>query len=240
MSSSKSVAGIRGWALDVGSWAFSLFSFSPLSFALAFFALAGYLAPWLTHPAAGLRLSGFELAEWVTFLPGVRDGSLPLSRLAFLTPPACLALLWAVAAARAQPSRSAGWRRFFPGSWVGWALLALALLCNLLVLPPYEVLRNRDYWLEYQPQFIVAGAAWLGIAACQFLPKRANALLQIIFALVGGGYGAWALTALRPAANELLNAPWAVGYGWMAMLVGFAGLAVIGAIELFTTAKRKA
>src|SRR5258706_12494313 len=61
-------------------------------------ALVGYWLPWLTHPAAALRLNGYELSEWVTFLPGVRDGSLPLSRLLFLLPLGCLALLLGLAA----------------------------------------------------------------------------------------------------------------------------------------------
>src|SRR5258708_34443636 len=61
-------------------------------------ALFGYWLPWLTHPAAALRLNGYELSEWVTFLPGVRDGSLPLGRLVFLLPLGCLALLLGLAA----------------------------------------------------------------------------------------------------------------------------------------------
>jgi hypothetical protein len=223
--------GFGPWKLGVGSLSFAL---RPFSLALLLLALAGYWSPWLTHPAAALRLSGFDLAEWVTFLPGVRDGSLPLSRLAFLTPLACLALLLRIEAARTRPARTSGWRSFLPGAWLGWGLLALALVCNLLVLPPYEAFRNRDYWPEYQTQFIVACAALLGIAVCQLLPNKVNALLQIALALVGGAYGAWALTTLRPTANELLNAPWAVGYGWIAMLVGFAGLAVLGGIELLS------
>src|SRR5258707_12161641 len=60
-------------------------------------ALVGYWLPWLTHPVAALRLNGYELSEWVTYLPGVRDGSLPLSRLLFLLPLSCLALLLALA-----------------------------------------------------------------------------------------------------------------------------------------------
>src|SRR5260221_287867 len=61
-------------------------------------ALIGYWLPWLTHPVAALRLNGYELSEWVTYLPGVRDGSLPLSRLLFLLPLSCLALLLGLAA----------------------------------------------------------------------------------------------------------------------------------------------
>src|SRR5882757_8110917 len=61
-------------------------------------ALVGYWLPWLTHPVAALRLNGYELSEWITYLPGVRDGSLPLSRLLFLLPLGCLALLLGLAA----------------------------------------------------------------------------------------------------------------------------------------------
>src|SRR5258706_7220944 len=61
-------------------------------------ALFGYWLPWLTHPSAALRLNGYELSEWITYLPGVRDGSLPLSRLVFLLPLGCLALLLGLAA----------------------------------------------------------------------------------------------------------------------------------------------
>src|SRR5437764_9978299 len=75
-------------------------------------ALIGYWTPWLTHPAAALRLNGYELSEWVTFLPGVRDGSLPFNRLAFLIPLACLALLLGIAASHFRSSAPQGsWLR---------------------------------------------------------------------------------------------------------------------------------
>lgn len=195
-----------------------------VSLAALLVALAGFWSPWLTHPAAALRLSGFDLAEWVTFLPGVRDGSLPLSRLAFLLPLACLALLLSVAA-HTGPRRSR-WRGLLPASLWGWGLWFLAGACGLLVLPPYEAFRNRAYWPEYQTQFLMACAALAGVAVAGFVPRRATGWLQIIVAAAGGGCGAWALLTLRPAANELLNAPWAVGLGWVAMLAGFAGVAV--------------
>ena len=197
--------------------------FGAVSLAALLLALAGYWSPWLTQPAAALRLSGFDLAEWVTFLPGVRDGSLPLSRLAFLLPLACLALLLGLAA-HAGPRRP-GWRNWLPAWPWGWGLWLLAGVCGLLVLPSYEAFRNREYWPEYQSQFVVACITLAGVAAGGFVPRRAAGWLQIILAAAGCGYGAWTLLTLRPAANELLNAPWAVGLGWMAMLAGFAGVA---------------
>jgi hypothetical protein len=190
-------------------------------------ALAGYWSPWLSHPAAALRLSGYDLAEWVTFLPGVRDGSLPLSRLIFLLPLACLALLVGLAA-HAGPRRNS-WRALLPASAGGWGLWALAAVCGLLVLPPYEAFRNPEYWPEYQTQFWVTCISLAGVAASGLAPRQAVGWLQIALAAAGAGCGAWALLTLRPAANELLNATWPVGLGWPAMLVGLAGVAATAA-----------
>jgi len=190
-------------------------------------ALAGYWSPWLTQPAAALRLNGHDLAEWVTFLPGVRDGSLPLTRLVFLVPLACLAVLLGLAA-HGGPRRQ-GWRGWLPATAGGWGLWALAGVCSLLVFPPYEAFRIREYWPEYQIQFWVACAALAGVAASGLAPRRVIEGLQIALAAAGGGYAAWALLTLRPAANELLNATWPVGLGWPAMLAGFLGVMVTAA-----------
>src|SRR5439155_11338744 len=104
------------------------------------------------------RLNGYELSEWVTYLPGVRAGSLPLSRLEFLLPLGCVALLLGLAAtwpvALSAPLLSA-----FPGApapsaprgglnallpavrgWAGWGLLLLSLLCLFTICPPFPFL----------------------------------------------------------------------------------------------------
>jgi hypothetical protein len=214
-------------------------------------ALTGYWLPWLTHPAAALRFNGYELSEWVTFLPGVRDGSLPLSRLVFLLPLACLALLCGLVAARpastlvlpplgaaarqppAPPRRGLGTMLPAVADPTGWVLLGLGLLLAFTVLPPYPYLLTAYADAEYQTQFFAAVLTLLAWALVAYLPRDLNAALQGLLALGAGAIGLWAVLALRPAANAALNAPWQLGLGWYLMLAGMAGLVVSGLARVF-------
>jgi hypothetical protein len=213
-------------------------------------ALVGYWLPWLTHPVAALRLNGYELSEWVTYLPGVRDGSLPLSRLLFLLPLGCLALLLAAAsswqapqpprlltttAPPVAPAERGGLADLLPGirGWSGWGLLALSLVCAFTVFPPYPYLLTAYADNEYRGQLFVAGLGVVLLLLALYLPVDLKAILQLVLALVGGGLGLWSLLVLRPVASDLLGATWAIGLGWPIMLAGFALLALGGLRELF-------
>ncbi|MGH2522685.1 MAG: hypothetical protein ACRDH2_09315 [Anaerolineales bacterium] len=199
-------------------------------------ALFGYWTPWLTHPAASLRLNGYELSEWVTFLPGVRAGALPLSRLAFLTPLACLALLLGVAAFRFRqpgPPRRNWLLTLVPDSPWGGGLLFAALLCCVTVFPPYPYLLTAYADPEYRLQLLVAIVTLLGLGLIPFLTKGMQDVLQVMAALVAGALGVWLLVNVQAEASRLLNATWPVGPGWAAMLLGFVGLLVAGWARLF-------
>jgi len=200
-------------------------------------ALAGFWGPWLTHPAAALRLNGFELSEWVTFLPGVRDGSLPFGRFTFLIPVATLISLFGIAAARSRSQASARRRArlsaLLPNAWLGWGLLFFALACVAAIFPPYEAFVRPDYWPEYQPQFIAACAASAGLILILALPDEVNDILQILLALLGGGYALWATLSLWAVVLQF-NVRWSIGLGWAAMLLGFAGLTLSGWARLFS------
>ncbi len=150
------------------------------------------------HPAAPLTLNGYDLSEWVTFLPQVRDGSLPIAaltlsfpwgyslsiyfaRLVFFIPLACVAGLLSVAASRYRGAPAtylrAWWSGLLPHSSLSWALLALAGLCCFMVFPPYEAYIRADYWPEYQPQFIIACFTILIIVSAFFLPGELKDVL---------------------------------------------------------------
>jgi hypothetical protein len=197
-------------------------------------ALLGFWMPWLTHPAAALRMNAFELSEWVTFLPGVRTGEAGFGRLSFLAPSACLALLFAIASARTRAMQSRRWREaLLPHSLIGWGWLALALLCVATVFPYYPYILSAYANPEFQTQFFVACAALLGVVLVFLLPEDVNALLEIALALAGGVVSVWALSALQPIASQLLGAAWVIGWGWAAILLGFAGVLVAAWAQLF-------
>jgi hypothetical protein len=214
-------------------------------------ALVGYWLPWLTHPVDALRLNGYELSEWVTFLPGVRDGSLPLSRLLFLIPLGCLALLLGLAASwqRSRPAQllttghpagapsapRGGLGAVLPAIQGpgGWGLLALGLICAFTVFPPYPYLLTAFADPEYRTQLFVASLGVVVLLLALYLPADLKALLQVGLAALGGGLGLWTLLVLRPVASSLLGTAWPIGLGWPLMLLGFALLILAGLRELF-------
>lgn len=207
-------------------------------------ALLGFWTPWLTNPAAALRLNAYELSEWVTFLPGVRSGELPLSRLAFLLPSACLAGLFGLAAAvapgggagarRPESRRTRSWLRdILPDSFAGWLSLGLAVLSAATVFPYYPYILSAYADTEFQLQFVVACGSLAAVVLGLILPSEVSALVQLGLALAGGLFSFEALWTLWPVASDLLGAAWVIGGGWAAVLLGFAGAAVHGWASLF-------
>ncbi len=210
-------------------------------------ALAGYWLPWLTAPAAALRLNGYELSEWVTFLPS-------RSRLLFLLPLACLAVLLALAASRSadappiyilggepqsprpRPARPrSGLGTLLPVSGLGgWVLLFLGAVCALVVVPPFPYFLTAYADPEYRVQLFVALFSLVALPLALYLPDQVKAVVQIGLAVAGGALGMWALLTVRPVASNLLGAPWAIGLGWAVMLAGFVGLAWVGLAQLFS------
>lgn len=205
----------------------------PLAGALVL-ALAGYWLPWLAHPAAALQLNAYELSEWVTFLPGVQLGELPFGRLTFLVPSACLALLFALAAARMRRAPARGWvTALLPDSLWSWGLLTLALLSAITVFPYYPYFLTAYNDPEFGLQFWLACAVLLGLPFALWLPDHLAGLFQLALALIGLGFSVWALWSLWPIATELLGTTWPIGWGWPATLLGFVGALVDGWRVLF-------
>lgn len=112
----------------------------------------GYFLPWVPHRAAALSMGAYDLSDWVTLLPQVQAGSLPVGRLHFL---ALLALAVALTAGHASPGGARRW------------LLLPAGLGVLMLLPAYPsiVWYRTDGAVQAQlgllAATLLAGAAFL-------------------------------------------------------------------------------
>lgn len=119
-------------------------------------ALAGYFGAWVSHPVAGLVITGLDLGEYAKFLPAVTIGEVVIWRQGFYAP------LVAVTAACSLLT----YRRFYGYPFlVRLALILMGLVSTLNLLPPAwspAVLQSPEFRL--QTTLIVAGIVMLGLS----------------------------------------------------------------------------
>lgn len=134
-----------------------------MTFLFLVIALISAFFPWLDHPVAALSFNAYDLAEWVSLIPDVRNGSPPmiaplLVRLTF----AGLALCFALQAIRARRTPS----RLFATLLTGFSLVWLV--------PPIEFFRNitRTQDTNHWQQAALLGITVLLIAALVILRRR--------------------------------------------------------------------
>ena len=104
----------------------------------------GYFLPWVPHRAAALSMGAYDLSDWVTLLPQVQFGSLPVGRLHFLS---LLAL--AVALTVGHVSR---------GGVCRWLLLP-AGLGALMLLPAYPAIVRYRTDMDVQAHLLLLVAS---------------------------------------------------------------------------------
>lgn len=185
-------------------------------------AVMGYFAPWLDPKPAALKLSGYDLVEWLTFTAGVRDGSLTVSRVDLLLPLICLSWLTALEVRQFKSAR--------------YVLIFSALLLAALVLPQYPFILTAHTDPELRPQLIAGLLALIGA------PIFATLKIKLWpWAAVSGGSLAvsglvctWRAFALaQPAISEVFAGAVPLGWGIMLSSLGFIGYLIFGAAELY-------
>lgn len=192
-----------------------------LSLAGLILAVVGYWGPWVDHFTAALVIPGFDLAEYVKFLPEVRAGTVPVTRELFYLPaPAvglCLALI-------------VSWQRDRLPMWATALLAILAAWLALIVAPPPDfVLRfltDATLRTDWGRQAALAGGAFLAVVATLIwmrrLPRLVTPLLISLIAAAGTAIPLWQFFAVRPAIDRVYNRPVALGWGLWLMPLGFA------------------
>ncbi|MBN1180005.1 MAG: hypothetical protein JXD18_12395 [Anaerolineae bacterium] len=183
--------------------------------------IVGAVAPWVPHRAAGLRISAFDLFEVVKYLPGVREGAVPLLREAFLLPLAlCAVLLAALPAVMACPGRVARW--LFP---VVGALIALTAI------PPYPQVLTAYRDPEYRGQLVLSVGACLlaGLSPlARRVPRRVVGGLALLAGIAGLVLPLLQFWRVRALVDVLYNAPTGIGWGCIAYVLGLCAVLAAG------------
>ena len=209
----------------------------------------GYFSPWLWPTPVALRLSAYDLVEWLTFAQSVRDGTYPVTRVDMLWPLVGIALLTALTL-RIEPRRrdpakrsGAGERkeenllslflsvlsRFLQTFAVkNWLQLAFALFAAFLILPGYPFILTAHTDPELRPQLIAGVATGLAVLAAAgvavFRPNWARWASAII-ALLALAATLRAYTLVRQPIADIFTRPAPIGYGFILAIVGFGWLA---------------
>ncbi len=184
-------------------------------------AVVGYWGPWVDHPAAALVIPGFDLAEYVKFLPKVRAGAVPITRELFYLPAPAAGLCLALTVGRL--------RRQLP-AWIATLLAILAAWLALIVAPPPDFIlrfpQDATLRAEWGRQAALAAAAFLAVAAATLwadrLPTWISPSLVTLVASLGAAMPLWQFFVVRPAIERVYNKPLASGWGLWLTPLGFA------------------
>jgi hypothetical protein len=186
----------------------------------AIVAFAGYFAPWVNHPAAGLAILGIDLGEYVKFLIPVRSGEIPIWREGFYLPLLTISLALSLFAFRPECR--------YP-LWVRISMLLLAAVSALNMLPPAwtpALLRTPEFRL--QSLWILLSLVAIGVSPLLALLPRwfasaAVALLSLTSMLLTVRMFLAVLPAIEPLYNHALSPAtgvWATTAGLLLLAAG--------------------
>jgi hypothetical protein len=185
-------------------------------------ALAGYVAPWVPHRAAGLVITGLDLAEYVKFLHPVSSGEIPLWREGFYLPLVAVSVAFSLYAFHRQPG---GDRPLYP--WpVRVGMLAVAGMAALNLLPPAwspALLFTPEFRLQTSVMIlclILAGISpFLALA-----PAKLRAASVLLLTLAGLAIPVAQFWRILPALGDLYGHAILPGWGVWVMGVGVLGV----------------
>jgi len=188
-------------------------------------AVVGYWGPWVDHFAAALVIPGFDLAEYVKFLPEVRARTVPVTRELFYLPAPAAGLCLVLAASQL--------RQRLPG-WATALAAILAVTLALIVAPPADFIvrfpQDAALRAEWGRQALLSGVAFLAVVAALIwagrLPRPARPILGTLIAGAGTAVPLRQFFAVRPAIDRVYNKPVTLGWGLCLMPLGFALLVV--------------
>ncbi len=194
--------------------------------------LGASFAPWVDRSPAALVLTAPDLAEFVKFLPEVRDGSLRVHRLLFLAP--------LFVATFSLPLVVASRRLIYP-HWACWPVLILVIPLALTLLPPVwspSVLLSAEFRLQTVACLLCLGL--IGISRwLRDIPIRPLLLLVALASLIAPFLILWQFYVVREAIASTYASAIIPGWGTWLTLTSFA-LVILSALPLAHTVDKTA
>ncbi|MBI4315540.1 MAG: hypothetical protein HY679_06355 [Chloroflexi bacterium] len=194
----------------------------------------GYFGPWLWPVPVALRLSGYDLVEWLTFAQSVRDGTYPITRLDMLWPLAGIALITALAVTGSFTGSVTSPRFLGAFAVQNWAAILLSLFAAFLILPGYPFILTAASDAELRPQLVLGLTAIptvLVVAAWAAARPRWVPIARVAVALLSLAATLRAYALARQPIADILTRPAPVGWGLVAAIVGFAAVIVVGSCD---------
>lgn len=179
----------------------------------------GYWGPWVPADAAGLRVLGLDMAEYVKFIAEVRSGQITLTREVFYLPLVALSLSLSLLAHRSE-LRLPGLAR--------WGLNLLAIPAALAMLPPAwtpGLLTTPEFVKQTAAIGVCVMVAVLSYPLLRRLPARLTEGMILLLALVAVVSPLLAFARLSPALNAVYGRQLPLGRGLWQMPLGFVLLA---------------
>jgi len=179
----------------------------------------GYWGPWVPAAAAGLRVLGLDLAEYVKFIAEVRSGEIALRRELFYLPLVALSLSLSLLAH--QPALR------LP-RWARWTLNLLAAPAALAMLPPAwtpALLATPEFIKQSLAMVVCLMLALLSWPLLRRLPAWAAAAAVLVLAGLAVFPPLATFASLSPALDAIYGQVVPAGRGLWQMPLGFALLA---------------
>jgi hypothetical protein len=179
------------------------------------FIALGYWSPWIPANAAGLRVLGLDLAEYVKFIAEVRSGQIALTREVFYLPLLALSLSLSLLAHRPE-LRLPGLAR--------WGLNLLAAPAALALLPPAwtpGLLTTPEFVKQTGAIGVCIVVAVLSYPVLRRLPVKLVAWIILLLALLAVFPPMLTFARLSPALDAIYGRQLPPGRGLWQMPLGF-------------------
>lgn len=186
-------------------------------------AMIGVWGAWVWHRVAALVVSGWDLAEFVKFVPGASA-----VRELFYVPVWCGAIILAFLAHHpvAKPDEST--RQQFVNMAACSVLFMAAVALMIAILPPYPQLIEDYGSAESRWRFVlgVSGLLLVGVSwlAQRWLRRMAGPML-VALALIGALPALWQFLKVREPIEAVYGSP--IGWGW-GVSVFLSGWTMVG------------